>query len=104
MATILERDENGALVLPARVLGHESAHARYVVEAQGETLLLRPEGKAAQPRAARARKKQTQEVWAKAWREFSAQVSKAWPEGGPSAVEVVSEMRNARGQGDVTNR
>ncbi|MDQ2687007.1 MAG: hypothetical protein M3Y28_03985 [Armatimonadota bacterium] len=96
MATILETDENGALVLPARVLGHDAAHARYVVEAQGETLVLRPDVEATKPRKTHIRKKPTPDEWIKEWRELGEKISEAWI-GDKSAVEELSDMRNARG-------
>lgn len=96
MATVLETDETGALVLPARVLGHEAPHARYVLEAQGKTLILRPEVEAAKPKRTRARKKQSHEEWMKEWRDLGEKISEAWI-GDKSAVEELSEMRSARG-------
>lgn len=75
MATILETDENGALVLPARVLGHEAAHARYILEAQGETLVLHhadeaPEGLSPKPI-------QSHEQFVREWQDLAEQVSRA---------------------------
>ncbi len=92
MATILETDETGALVLPARVLGHDAAHARYIVEARGETLVLRrPEALAIKPK--RARKTMlTSEEWKKEWDAWSEDVTKAW-RSDKSAAEIVAEMR-----------
>ena len=38
--------------------------------------------------------------WMKQWRELTEEISKVWPIG-VSAVDVISEMRNARGQGFI---
>ena len=42
MNQIVEVDEQGGLHLPPEVLSHAKPRTRYVVEAQGETLILRP--------------------------------------------------------------
>ncbi len=43
MEQVVEVNEDGALYLPPEIIGHARPHSRYVVEAQGEALLLRPE-------------------------------------------------------------
>lgn len=45
MATVLETDDNGALVIPAEVL-HAGPHERYVVEEVGQSVVVmkEPEG------------------------------------------------------------
>lgn len=92
MVTVLETDETGALVLPARVLGHNSAHARYVLEAQGETLILRqrdvPTSRPKKPR----KKGVTADQWKEEWEAWSDKVTEAW-QSDKSAAEIVAEMR-----------
>jgi Asp-tRNA(Asn)/Glu-tRNA(Gln) amidotransferase B subunit len=41
MSRIVEVNEEGASHLPPEVLGHAKPRTRYLVEAQGETLILR---------------------------------------------------------------
>ena len=43
MTRILETDESGSLRLPAETLGHPRPRSRYIVEADGVTLVVRPE-------------------------------------------------------------
>jgi hypothetical protein len=43
MEQVVEVNEDGALYLPAELIGHAEPHTRFVVEPQGEALLLRPE-------------------------------------------------------------
>lgn len=47
MEQVVEVNEDGALYLPAELIGHAEPHTRFVVESQGEDLLLRlePESK-----------------------------------------------------------
>ena len=45
MEQVVEVNEDGALYLPAELIGHAEPHTRYVVEPQGESFVLRPEGK-----------------------------------------------------------
>lgn len=94
MATILETDETGALVLPARVLGGERPHARYVLETQGETLVLRREDEAVGgPSPVQM---QSREQFVREWQDLAEQVSRAG-RGPKSALEELTDMRNARG-------
>jgi len=43
MEQVVEVNEDGALYLPAELIGYVEPHTRYRVEPQGEALLLRPE-------------------------------------------------------------
>ena len=43
MSQVVELDEQGALLLPPDVLARVRPHTRFLVEVQGETLLLHPE-------------------------------------------------------------
>lgn len=96
MTTILETDETGALLLPADVLGHGVSRARYVVEAQGETLIVRPEGEMAAESTAPRGKTRSHEEWMKDWTDLAEQISQSWI-GDKSALEELEDMRNARG-------
>jgi hypothetical protein len=53
MAQIIEVDEQGALHLPAQMLGVRP-HTRYIVERQGNALILRPATEHKQPFSAAA--------------------------------------------------
>ena len=44
MSEVLEVDAEGSLRLPAELLGNAKPHTRYLVDIQGDTLILRPEG------------------------------------------------------------
>lgn len=92
MATVLETDETGALVLPARVLGHDAAHVRYVLEARGEALILRQrEAPTAKPKKPR-KKALTPDQWKAEWEAWSEKVTETW-QSDKSATEIVVEMR-----------
>ncbi len=92
MTRILEVEENGTLTLPPDVLGEAKPHTRYVVEAQGEELTLRPEqtrsGQAAEP----PQKTLSPDEWWAQWNQLVAQISHASTTN-ESAVEILSEMR-----------
>jgi hypothetical protein len=66
MSEVLEVDAEGSLRLPAELLGNAKPHTRYVVDIQGDTLILRPE--AARPFWATA----TPEERAEAFRRWAA--------------------------------
>ena len=44
MSRIVETNEEGAIHLSPELLGEPKPHTRYVLEVQGDTLTLRPEG------------------------------------------------------------
>ena len=66
MSQVLEVDANGALYLPAELLDHLKPHTRFVLEVQGETLVLRPEN--------------SQPFWATATPQERAQAFVVWAE------------------------
>lgn len=45
MEQVIEVNEEGALYLPPELIGHFEPHTRFVVEPQGDSFMLRPEGK-----------------------------------------------------------
>lgn len=47
MSNFLQTDQEGALHLPATVLGEVSANRRYRMERQGDLIILRPEAPSA---------------------------------------------------------
>ena len=65
MEQVVEVNEDGALYLPAELIGHAEPHTHYVVDPQGEALLLRPETES-QPFWATA----TPEEWVKSFEEW----------------------------------
>ena len=93
MTKVIEVDEAGRLVLPPELLGETLGevhpHARYVVETQGEKIIVSeelPGGDEA------AQVKPSVEQWEKQWRAVQEQVSASWP-AGLSAVDAVLEQR-----------
>lgn len=45
MAQVIEANDGGVIPVPSELLGASAPHARFVVEVQGDALLLRPERK-----------------------------------------------------------
>lgn len=84
MTQVVEVNENGVLSLPPEAIGNRAPHTRYLVEAHGNTLVLRPADQAVPPTRGTDLMAQ--------WRRLAQDVSRAW-QGDQSAVETLSEMR-----------
>ena len=66
MTLVLEVEEDGTLTLPRELLSHAAPHDRYVVEAQGQRFMLRPEpAKRSVPRRHNAKRELEFERWQK---------------------------------------
>lgn len=89
MGQVIEADDTGRLVLPAELLGEAKPHARYRVEPQGDGFVVQPE-------TADTREMLTPEEWAQEWQAWTEQIAAVDP-GGKSALDELTEMRNARG-------
>lgn len=79
-------------------MGSRPPHARYIVETQEGKISISPEKTAQENEAAQS--KPSIEQWEQQWRTVQEQVSADWPVG-VSAVDVISEMWNARGEGFI---
>ena len=94
MSRVVEADDKGAVTLDSETLGGSEPHARYVVEKQGERIVLEPDGPKGHARRKRKPRatKLTPDEWIAEWREWSAEVSAKW-NSDKSAAEIISEMR-----------
>ncbi len=97
MTQVIETDEAGRLVLPPELLGEVKPHARYTVEVTGARFVVEPEGSALVPGAL------SPEEWKQGWDEFVKQVAAVTSPSGRTALEELTDMRNARGQGLVSD-
>lgn len=97
MTQVIETDEEGRLVLPAELLGEAKPRTRYTVEVNGARFIVEPE------EAALVSGALTPEEWKRGWDAFVKQVTALTPLGGRTALEELTDMRNARGQGLVTD-
>jgi len=97
MTQIVETDEAGRLVLPAEMLGEVKPHARYTVEVMGARLVVESEEMASVSGAL------TSAEWKRGWDTFVKQVAAVTPSSGRTAREELTDMRNARGQGLVSD-
>ena len=92
MGQVIEADETGRLVLPAELLGEARPRARYVVEPQGDGFVVQPElAEVPEPS-----ERLTPEEWAREWQAWTEQIAAIDP-GGKSALDELTDMRNARG-------
>lgn len=85
MSRILETDENGALTIPPELLDHAEAHARYVVEKNGDALTVLPHAK-------RPDDSGGHEERMRRWRDLADRVAKESVTD-RSVVDILSEMR-----------
>lgn len=93
MTTLLEVNDDGALVLQAEVLGDAPPHTRYEVEMRNGSLMLRPQRtEKTNPGPRKRRKPSGEDAWMREWNELGERVSQAWT-GTESAAETVSQMR-----------
>ena len=97
MTQVIETDEEGRLVVPAELLGDAKPHTRYTVEATGQRLIVEPEQTPQQ-------RQQVYEQWKREWDALTGEVSAAMPLNGRTAMEELTDMRNARGQGLILGR
>ena len=97
MTQVIETDEAGRLVLPPELLGEAKPHARYTVEVTGTRFVVGPEDPATAPGTL------TSEEWKRGWDAFVKQVAAVTPLSGRTALEELSDMRNARGQDLVSD-
>ena len=97
MTQVIETDEKGRLVLSPELLGEARPHTRYTVEVNGARFVVEPEEEALVPGAL------TPEEWKRGWDAFVRQVAAVTPLSGRTALEELTDMRNARGQGLVTD-
>jgi hypothetical protein len=65
MSRIVETNEEGAIHLSPELLGESKPHTRYILEVQGDTLTLRPEG-------------ESQPFWATASPQERAEAFRRW--------------------------
>ena len=96
MTQVIETDEKGRLVLPAEILGEAKPHTRYTVEVTGARFIVEPE-------AALVSGAITPEEWKRGWDAFVEQVAAVTLASGRTALEELTDMRNARGQGLVSD-
>ena len=97
MATIVTTDDSGTLILPAELLGAARPNTPYIVEADGDELFVRPQNghvlNGYTPDA---------DEWERQRKALAAEIGAVWP-ADVSAADVISDMRDARGQGLVDN-
>ncbi len=86
MTHTLEVEADGSLRLPREILAEAKPATRYIVETQGDQLLLRPD------KIEPAPKKMSGEEWLTAWDTLSEQISNSWI-GDKSALEELADMR-----------
>ena len=85
MGLVIETDESGRLVLPAEMLGDVPPRSRFVVEAVGANLTVKPEPTEEQRR-------QAYEKWKREWDSLTEEITAAWNTD-QSAAEMIAEMR-----------
>jgi len=81
MSRVLESDETGSLTIPADLLGNSSAHSRYLVENDGQTIHIHLES----IRVGHAERMRR-------WRDLADRIGTS-SSTERSAVEILSEMR-----------
>lgn len=95
MEHTIETDEHGALTLSPELIGSSKPHTRYVVENQGERLILRQAAQNSEATLTRQKQKLTAAEWREEWEAWSKQVTKAW-NSDQTAAEIVAELRTRK--------
>ena len=93
MTQLIEVDEAGRLTLPTGLIGAVKPHDRFTVETSGRKLTVEPVQRST-PSSVEAL---TPEAWKEGWDALVKQISSITLRDGKTALEELTEMRNARG-------